>query len=211
KEALVCSYLRHPNILPVLGVDVAVYQPFMCLVSPWMYGGTVVNYLATRRGSTSLDAMIEMVVSGLAYLHGECIVHGDLKGSNILVDEQGNIRLADFGLAELTECWCAGSTVGQGSTRYMGPELHDPDSFGLVFKRTYASDMYALACLFLEMLTGMEPFHEIQRDSTVILQVISGGRPTRPESSSCHGIHLPDDLWGIMEDCWKRQPHFRPS
>lgn len=91
---------------------------------------------------------------GLAYLHEEGIVHGDLHGGNILVDNNGRIRLADFGMALISEGtgYNYGSQHGGGATRWTAPDLFDPDIFGIDSPRpTALSDVYALACVGIEV------------------------------------------------------------
>ena len=91
---------------------------------------------------------------GLAYLHSEGIVHGDLHGGNLLVDSNGSIRLTDFGMALVSEgtAYNYGSHHGGGATRWTAPELFDPDVFGLDSSRpTFQSDIYSLACVGVEV------------------------------------------------------------
>lgn len=110
------------------------------------------------------------IAMGLQYLHSQNIIHGDLRGvrrsicnmyssdltpsnlkANILLDDQGHVRLADFGLTVFADGPLAPTTRG-GSTRWMAPELLDPNSCGLeLFQRTFASDIYAFACVCLEV------------------------------------------------------------
>lgn len=90
----------------------------------------------------------------MAYLHGEGIVHGDLHAGNVLVDERGGVRLADFGLSLLSEGtgYHYGSQHGGGAVHYTAPELFDPEAFGLESTRpTFRSDIYAFACVCVEV------------------------------------------------------------
>ncbi|KAJ7717957.1 kinase-like domain-containing protein [Mycena metata] len=72
------------------------------MVSPWMARGALVNSSGGPSPSSIPVLMYEIAV-GLQYLHSENIVHGDLRGANILFDDQGHARLADFGLAAFTD------------------------------------------------------------------------------------------------------------
>lgn len=84
------------------------------------------------------------------------VVHGDLRGTNILVSDDWNACLADFGLTSATEAPTAegaltSSSNHAGSARWFAPELVQPTSFGCErFARTPASDVYAFACVCLE-------------------------------------------------------------
>ena len=80
--------------------------------------------------------------------------------TNILIDDNWNAVLADFGLAAFAEATIAThSTAHRGSTRWMAPELHDPESFGLLrFARSRATDVYAFACTCLEVGSTLCPY-----------------------------------------------------
>jgi len=75
--------------------------------------------------------------------------------ANILIDDDCHVRLADFGLSVISDMTGENFTsAGGGSSRWMSPELHDPELFGLArFQRTKASDIYAFACLCTEVIT----------------------------------------------------------
>lgn len=93
------------------------------------------------------------IAQGLAYLHSQDIIHGDLRGSNILVDDDWHVRLADFGLSVFSDATAATQTSHRGgSVRWMSPELHLPQSCGLdTFQRTFASDVYSFAFVCVEV------------------------------------------------------------
>jgi serine/threonine protein kinase len=99
-----------------------------------------------------LDQLLE-IAQGLVYLHSQDIIHGDLRGANILVDDNWHVRLADFGLAVFASATVAtGSSHRGGSARWMSPELLSPQSCGLEkSQRTFASDVYSFACVCIEV------------------------------------------------------------
>jgi len=91
----------------------------------------------------------------------------------------------------------------------MSPEVLDPETFGLEdTHRTISSDCYALGMTAYEVLSGYVPFPQ-DRDPTVILKVLRGKRPERPQGAE--GEWVTDDVWGILERCWKPEPGDRPS
>ncbi|KAJ7807364.1 kinase-like domain-containing protein [Mycena olivaceomarginata] len=116
------------------------------------------------------------VIAGLSYLHSANIVHGDLCGRNILIDERGTAYLSDFGLAGLIQSEPAlGSSTRGGSTRWMGAELLFLPP-GVTFKRATAPDVWAFGCVYGEIWTeGTPPFSQFSHD-TVIVTVFSDAR-----------------------------------
>ncbi|KAJ7871906.1 kinase-like domain-containing protein [Mycena olivaceomarginata] len=211
REALVWQRLRHPYIVPLIGIDTESFPSSLCMVSPWMKNGTSIKYLSgitPHERRTTVDRLIREIAQGLAFLHDQHIVHGDLRGSNILVDDDGRACLTDFGLTVLSDATTSQTNNGSGSVRWMAPETLDPTRFGLTdFVRTPASDIYAFACICLELYTGYPPFHKaILHDAPVMFQVIEGLRPSRPA-----GDVIPDHIWNIMEQCWAHNFADRPT
>ncbi|KAJ6486724.1 kinase-like domain-containing protein [Mycena sanguinolenta] len=207
KEALVWQSLRHRFILPLLGIDHLTFAPSFCMVSPWMKHGTVLKYLRDQ-GRGDVNRLLLEIAQGLDYLHSMNVVHGDLRGNNILISDDGNACLSDFGLA--TTIADADSTVGftsssnrAGSVRWFAPELIDPAKFGCKkFIRTKASDVYAYACVCLELYTGDPPFSHLQ-DVAAMLRVIGGERPEQPPSISAA-------LWQLVISAWVEDFRARP-
>ena len=159
------------------------------------------------------------------------MIHGDLKGVwirvliaipppkapfiklNILIGQDGRARLADFGLliivSDSTYHTSLSTSNSAGTTRWMSPELLDPDQFGHGDGQvTKESDCYALGMVILEVLSGEPPFpncHEI----AVMGKVIKGERPGRPQGKE--EVWFTDDLWEILRQCWLPQPERRPT
>ncbi|KAF8155297.1 kinase-like domain-containing protein [Mycena galopus ATCC 62051] len=203
REALIWKNLDHERVLPFLGVDSESFPGFLCMVSPWMDRGPVVT-LKGRPEADRIPVLMHEIAVGLQYLHSQHVVHGDLRGANILLDDQGHIRLADFGLAVFADGPLAPTNRG-GSTRWMAPELLDPSSCGLeVFQRTFASDVYSFACVCLELYTGKPPFAEMPSEGAVLLKVVKGDRPECPPV-------VPDWCSQMITKCWSHIPGNRPG
>ncbi|KAF8163913.1 kinase-like domain-containing protein, partial [Mycena galopus ATCC 62051] len=204
REALVWQRLRHVYIVPLIGIDTESFPPSLCLVSPWMKNGTVNTYLKGREGDTrqrTVDRLIREIAQGLAFLHDEGVVHGDLRGANILVSDAGNASLTDFGLTVLVDTSASQTRISGGCVRWMAPETFEN------LPRTQASDIYAFACVCLELYTGYPPFHGVLFfDPAVIFQVAQGNRPDRPA-----GNVVPDSVWEIMQKCWAHNFTDRPT
>ncbi|KAK6996885.1 kinase-like protein [Favolaschia claudopus] len=198
KEALIWQGLHHEFILPFLGIDWATFAPALTMVSPWMKNGTVLKWLEDR-GRRDVDRLLLETAQGLAYLHSVDVVHGDLRGTNILISDDGHACLSDFGLATLIRDSLVyitpSSSNHAGSTRWTAPELLEPKRFGCErVVRTTASDVYAYAVVCVELYTGSPPFPQLN-DGGVILQISQGMRPTRPEFMSAALFELVTSAW----------------
>jgi len=142
-------------------------------------------------------------------VHSQNLIHGDLRGSNILVTDDWHMALCDFGLTTFSDATAMTQTsTGRGSTRWMAPELLDPDhpQHG---KRTFASDVYSFACVCIELYTLNHPFPNLRADPAVVTQVIFGKRPSRPNGQP-EGWAMLDYLWSLVEKCWDQDASKRP-
>ncbi|KAJ7231335.1 kinase-like domain-containing protein [Mycena rebaudengoi] len=205
REALIWQHLKHLYILPMLGIDQESFPSSLCMVSPWMENGTVLKYLE-EHGRQEVDKLLWEVAQGLEYLHSRNIVHGDLRGANILITQHWSACLADFGLTSFTDTTVATTTSHRaGAIRWMAPELIDPDRFGLPFRRTTAADVYAFACVCLELYTGRAPFANMT-EAGVILKIVHGERPARPSTTP----PMSEALWKCVNEWWVEDPATRP-
>ncbi|KAJ7040994.1 hypothetical protein C8F04DRAFT_1031883 [Mycena alexandri] len=207
REALIWRQLCHPNLLPFFGLYYLDNR--LCLVSPWMENGNIMQFLSKQ--SPNIGHRLSLILDvalGLQYLHEQNVVHGDLKAINILVTPSGKACICDFGLAsivnEITLRLNSTTTTARGGTaRYYAPELFQEN------KKHFGSDVYALACVASEILSGKIPFHDSPNDMAVMFKILQGGHPTRPPS--CSGTTQLDSLWKLLQHCWNGQAHMRPS
>ncbi|KAJ6570716.1 kinase-like domain-containing protein [Mycena sp. CBHHK59/15] len=205
REALVWQHLNNPYILPLIGIDRESFPLSHCMVSPWMEHGTVLTYL-DNHGRANVDKLLSEIAQGLQYLHSRNIVHGDLRGANILITHDWSACLADFGLAVLSDATTSKRTSNRaGSVRWMAPELIDPDYFGHHFARTPASDVYAFGCVCLELYTGRPPFSDLS-EMAAMFRIIKEERPERPSGNPA----ITDTLWRLAQECWVENPARRP-
>ncbi|KAI3621241.1 hypothetical protein WG66_014376 [Moniliophthora roreri] len=178
-----------------------------------MSNGTVMSY--SRAKGCSLQCKVEMlstVALAMQYLHEHHppVIHGDIKGVNILVSEDERCCLGDFGLSMLehnTENKIYRSTSqaqGRGSIPWLAPELMNPDEVGATNRVT--RDIYAFGCTIFEIVTGSAPFSEKKLDIQIMMDVLKGARPKRPDTATC-----PDWLWDLVEMCWAEDVSTRPT
>ncbi|KAH8829901.1 kinase-like domain-containing protein [Flagelloscypha sp. PMI_526] len=213
-EAIIWRHLRHPNILPFLGISQDAFAPrtSTCFVSSFMANGDLMQFLKRNPEHDRTVCLIE-IAKGLQYLHASNICHGDVKGANVLVDDDNHCRLADFGITSLictnsvTTDFATITRSTQGSLRWMAPEVVDPSSYlDPTRVRAAARDVYAFACTSLEVMTGKPPFPELP-EASVLLSVLRGERPARPQQVGS----FTDELWNLIERCWAHQPEMRPT
>ncbi|KAF8212855.1 kinase-like domain-containing protein, partial [Mycena galopus ATCC 62051] len=223
REALVWQRLQHPHILPFIGIDREAFPPSLCMVSPWMEHGTVLKYLSDH-GRSNVDKLLSEIAQGLQYLHSQNLVHGDLRGTNILITDGWKACLADFGLSSFSNATAShtNSTHRAGSIRWMAPELIVPERFRKKFARTAASDIFAFGCVCVEascsrqttsthlilfqLYTGRPPFYGVS-ETTAMFKVIEGDRPDRPSSEP----FMSDALWAEVTECWAQDSEMRPT
>ncbi|KAF9647775.1 kinase-like protein [Thelephora ganbajun] len=196
QEVVVWKRLAHPNIFPLLGVTIAPFQS----ISVWISGEELSQYISTHPCADRLDLLSD-VANGLSYLHSHSVIHGDLKGPSILVDDTGRARLTDFGLAGIASDSGSAASITDGhAVRWAAPEVLDMER-----PVSKESDVYSFAMVVIEVFTGRAPFYN-RAPTSVAVDVLSGNRPERPMHSS-----LTDDLWDLTEHCWNKDPYQRPG
>ncbi len=152
REAKVLSDLDHPNIIPV--IDYGEVNGLLFFVMPFMtYGGLHLRIQKKPMNVKEAMRIVDQVCSALQYAHDKGVVHRDVKPSNILLDDEGNCFLSDFGFAHVDEASVSltGSAV-IGTPAYMAPEQLQEGEV------TPLSDQYALGVVLYRMSTGYLPF-----------------------------------------------------
>ncbi|KAF9789584.1 kinase-like domain-containing protein [Thelephora terrestris] len=219
REVVAWKHLRHPNILPLLGVTFD--DDYFSMVSEWMDNGNI-NEFILKDPDANRTALLADVANGLKYMHDLSIVHGDIKGANILINKDRRGCIADFSLTTITGVGShpahgvtpiattfSGDTLmsftAGGTYRWMSPELLDPDQFGIPKEEegrpTRQSDCYALGMVIYEVLCGHSPFIEKENSLMLTSEIVNGVRPTKPEGAERLGFN--NELWTIVERCWQ--------
>ncbi|KAG8903717.1 hypothetical protein FRC01_009021 [Tulasnella sp. 417] len=129
--------LVHPNILPFLGIDWL--GDHIYLISPFAEHGTVMDYLK-RNPDTDRPKFLLEIAAAVAFLHFRHVIHGDIKGRNVLVSPDLSAQVCDFGLSRYVDSATSTGMIGAGTTRWSSPEVIDGGP------KSYASDVYAFAC-----------------------------------------------------------------
>ncbi|MEM9257974.1 MAG: serine/threonine-protein kinase, partial [Pseudomonadota bacterium] len=173
-EARTIGRLQHPNIVSIFDfgetADGGLFYSMPNLPK------ALVDF--TYESDAQLSEILLQVCDGLSYAHRQGIVHRDIKPENLLVDQRGNVQIADFGIAFSTRSVASrvtreGHTIG--SSHHMSPEQArgkpvDP-----------RSDVYSLGVVLFEMLTGEPPFHGPD-DVSILVAHVSDPVPALPNS-----------------------------
>ncbi len=153
REALSASSLSHPNIVAMydVGEDDGLYYIVMEYVE-----GKTLKQLLKKRGSLTLSEAIDIMLQltdGMAHAHDSYIVHRDLKPQNIMIQDDGQIKITDFGIAmALNSTQLTQTNSVMGSVHYLPPEQAAGKG------ATIKSDIYSMGIIFYELLTGELPF-----------------------------------------------------
>ncbi|XP_057480811.1 mitogen-activated protein kinase kinase kinase YODA-like [Actinidia eriantha] len=198
QEIALLSRLRHPNIVQYYGSETVDDKLYIYL--EYVSGGSIYKLLQEygQFGELAIRSYTKQILSGLAYLHSKSIVHRDIKGANILVDPNGRIKLADFGMAK----HIAGQSCPlsfKGSPYWMAPEvIKNLNGCNLMV------DIWSLGCTVLEMATAKPPWSNFEGVAAMFKIGNSKDLPAIPD-------HLSDDGKDFVRQCLQRNPLHRPT
>lgn len=153
REALSASSLSHPNIVEMydVGEDDGLYYIVMEYVE-----GKTLKQLLKKRGSLTISEAIDIMLQltdGIAHAHDSYIIHRDLKPQNIMIQDDGQIKITDFGIAmALNSTQLTQTNSVMGSVHYLPPEQASGKG------STIKSDIYSIGIIFYELLSGSLPF-----------------------------------------------------
>lgn len=153
REALAASSLSHPNIVEMydVGEDNGTYYIVMEYIN-----GKTLKQLIKKRGALTISECIDIMVQltdGIDQAHASYIIHRDLKPQNIMIQDSGEIKITDFGIAmALNNTQLTQTNSVMGSVHYLPPEQASGKG------ATVKSDIYSMGILFYELLTGSLPF-----------------------------------------------------
>jgi eukaryotic-like serine/threonine-protein kinase len=154
REANASSQLNHPNIVEIY--DVGEEDSDHYIVMEYIKGKTLKELIGQRGAMEKHEAIsiMDQLVSAVKEAHDKNIIHRDIKPQNILVKDDGTVKITDFGIATVSDqLQLTQADTVMGSVHYLAPELARGES------ASFQSDIYALGITFYELLTGQVPHH----------------------------------------------------
>lgn len=189
--------MQHSNIVQYLGTSTD--EQYLNIFLEYVPGGSIATML--RQYNTFQEPLIRnfvrQILSGVSYLHSRDIIHRDVKGANVLVDNKGGIKISDFGISKRVE---ASAMLGSGAAGAAGGgeskagHLHRPSLQGSVYwmapevvrqtGHTKKADIWSLGCLVVEMFIGAHPFPNCSQLQAIFAIGSNQARPPAPENAS---------------------------
>jgi mitogen-activated protein kinase kinase kinase len=195
QEISLLRELKHENIVQYLGSNSD--ENHLNIFLEYVAGGSVATMLVNygSLGETLIANFVRQILKGLNYLHSKDIIHRDIKGANILVDNKGTVKISDFGISKRVEASSllqhphqqlkrGGPRVSlQGSVFWMAPEVVRQTAY------TKKADIWSLGCLIVEMFTGSHPHPNCTQLQAIFKIGASGNnadnaRPDLPDQAS---------------------------
>ncbi len=188
KEPRLQAALDHPNIVRLLAAE-KIDKVFF-FVMEYVKGRTLEKILQKEKVLDVVLAVeyIRQVAAGVDHAHKNKIIHRDLRPSNIMVSEEGQVKITDFG----TSAWLA--NVSYATTRIGSPPYMAPEQFQ--GKAGFAADIYSIGCILYEMVIGRPPIYD--PDPFKILEKAQEGKITPPRLKN---VRVPRELDEIIMHC----------
>lgn len=197
-EAQAAARMEHPNIVTIY--ETGVHEDLNFFSMRLVHGGSLASLLAQRGKLSAIEAarLLRTVAEAVDYAHRLDVLHLDLKPGNVLIEENGEPQVADFGLARrFDEVLALDSDEVSGTPSYMSPEQAQARSNEL----SPATDIYGLGAVLYECLTGNPPFQGASPQETLRRVVTVAPEPPRLLRPT-----LPADLDAICLKCLAKDP-----
>ncbi|XP_010531520.2 PREDICTED: serine/threonine-protein kinase STY46-like [Tarenaya hassleriana] len=198
QEVYIMRKVRHKNVVQFIGA--CTKPPHLCIVTEFMRGGSVYDYLHKQKGVFKLPALLKVAIDvskGMNYLHQNNIIHRDLKAANLLMDENEVVKVADFGVARV-KAQTGVMTAETGTYRWMAPEVIEHKPYD------HKADVFSFGIVLWELLTSKLPYEFLTPLQAAVGVVQKGLRPTIPKSTQ-------PKIAELLERCWQQDPQLRPD
>jgi len=204
KEVLVLSHIRHPNVIMILAIT-CTEEGNNCIVTEYMEGGSLHAYLknhflSLNQQPSKRHKIVSDICKGMAYLHAnkpKPILHRDLTSHNVLIDRNGNTKVADFGLSRVKQ-EKKNQNYSVGQIPWMSPEVLKGGMY------TEKADVYSFGCIMFELWTGHEIHFKEPDLREFATKIIAGYEPELPAL-------IPQGWKNLIKDTMHPVPSKRPS
>ncbi|KAF5454018.1 hypothetical protein F2P56_023716 [Juglans regia] len=202
EEVKLLKNLSHQNIVRYLGT--VREEETLNILLEFVPGGSISSLLG--KFGPFPEAVIrtytKQLLLGLEYLHKNGIMHRDIKGANILVDNKGCIKLADFGASKqvVELATVSGAKSMKGTPYWMAPEVI------LQTGHSFTADIWSVGCTVIEMATGKPPWSQQYQEVAALFYHIGTAKSNPPTPE-----HLSVEAKDFLLKCLQQKPNFRPS
>lgn len=201
EEVKLLHNLSHPNIVRYLGT--AREDDALNILLEFVPGGSIASLLGKFGSFTEpvIRMYTKQLLQGLEYLHNNGIMHRDIKGANILVDNKGCIKLADFGASKkvVELVTITGAKSMKGTPYWMAPEVIRQTGHSL------PADIWSVGCTVIEMATGKPPWSEQFQEVAALFHIgTTKSHPPIPD-------HLSPPAKDFLLKCLEKEPNLRPT
>ena len=197
REVRIMSRLRCKHIVELFAVCYEAKRA--CIVMEYMAKDSLLTYLpSVTLDNTAKKQLALEIALGLSYLHSQNVLHRDLKSANVLINEAGHAKLADFGLSKTLASGVRTAVRHSLAVQWMPPEKLQRN---VVY--TAASDIYSYGVLLWELVTGQVPMKGLS-DRAIIDKVLRGEREAIPST-------VPTPFAQIIAECWQLNLERRPT
>ncbi|KAK3126215.1 hypothetical protein QOZ80_7AG0553280 [Eleusine coracana subsp. coracana] len=201
QEIKFLSQFKHENIVQYYGSDMI--DDCFYIYLEYVHPGSINKYVKQHYGAMTESVVRNFtrhILRGLAFLHGQKIMHRDIKGANLLVDVQGVVKLADFGMAKHLSTAAPNLSL-KGTPYWMAPEMVQATLMKDI-GYDLAVDIWSLGCTIIEMFDGKPPWSDLEGPAAMF-KVLHKDPPI-PENLSHEGKEF-------LQCCFKRNPAERPA
>ncbi|HET6311217.1 MAG TPA: serine/threonine-protein kinase [Candidatus Nitrosotalea sp.] len=205
QEAQVMARTSHPNLVQVHDLELIGNANYIVL--EFVRGKSLREWLV--RGPMSppqVFAVMHGVLQALDYAHRHAVVHRDMKPENVLLSDEGMVKVADFGIARLTDDTGVGGTATKTGTTVGTPQYMSPEQVASS-KVDGRSDLYSAGIMFYELVVGQPPFTATDADGPFTLMAKHVQAPPKPPSVHRPGLDM--ELEGVILKSLAKRPEDR--
>ncbi|CAK9157533.1 unnamed protein product [Ilex paraguariensis] len=199
REVILLSRLHHQNVIKF--VAACRKPPVYCVITEYLSEGSLRAYLhKLEHRSLPLQKLVTLaldIARGMEYIHSQGVIHRDLKPENILINQEFQLKIADFGIA-CEEVYYDLLADDPGTYRWMAPEM--------IKRKSYCRkvDVYGFGLILWEMVSGTIPYEDMTPIQAAFAVVNKNLRPALP--GDC-----PHAMRALIEQCWSLHPEKRPE